>query len=70
MARGYDQIKKEKGGWFDHNSSHDHSLLILPLKCLQKSQLDAFSLYGIPTVVLNEDMPDDSDIWSICVLLI
>ena len=43
----------------------DVSLVIVPLKCLQKSQLKAFTRYQIPAVVINEDTPDDKELWKV-----
>ncbi|KAH8982329.1 hypothetical protein EDB92DRAFT_1776639, partial [Lactarius akahatsu] len=42
------------------------SLIILLLKCLQVTQESNFnSQYGIPAVVINEDMPREDVWWSV-----
>jgi len=43
----------------------DLSLVIVPLKRLQNAQLEAFMRYGIPSVVINEDTPNDSELWKV-----
>ena len=43
----------------------DISVLIVPLKRLQHSQLRAFASFGIPSVVINEDTPDDTELWTV-----
>jgi hypothetical protein len=42
------------------------SILIVPLKRLQYSQNEAFGRYGIPSVVINEDTPEDPELWKVC----
>jgi hypothetical protein len=44
----------------------DISLVIVPLKRLQRTQLEAFSRYHIPSVVINEDTPSDEILWKVC----
>jgi hypothetical protein len=44
----------------------DTSILIVPLKRLQDSHISAFTSYGIPSVVINEDTPDDPALWKVC----
>jgi|ERR1700722_3571872 len=41
------------------------SLVIVPLKRLQKSQLEAFAWYEIKAVVINEDTPDNKELWKV-----
>jgi hypothetical protein len=43
-------------------------ILVVPLKCLQHSQLEAFTSFGILTVIVNEDTPDDPDLWKVHLL--
>ena len=45
----------------------DICLLVVPLKRLQYSQLEAFLSYGIKAVVVNEDTPDDPELWQVFV---
>jgi hypothetical protein len=45
------------------------TLTLSPLKCLQMTQESDFNFcYGIPTVVINEDMPRDDVWWSVSLL--
>jgi ATP-dependent helicase YprA (DUF1998 family) len=41
------------------------SLVIVPLKRLQQTQAQAFTRYGISAVIINEDTPDDPQLWKV-----
>jgi len=43
----------------------EHAILIVPLKRLQQAQLDAFTVFGIRSVIVNEDTPDDPELWKV-----
>jgi replicative superfamily II helicase len=43
-------------------------ILVVPLKRLQHSQLEAFTSFGILTVIVNEDTPDDPNLWKVHLL--
>ncbi|KIM91510.1 hypothetical protein PILCRDRAFT_677 [Piloderma croceum F 1598] len=42
----------------------EHLILIVPLKRLQQAQLNAFTSFGIRFVIVNEDTPDDAELWK------
>jgi superfamily II DNA helicase RecQ len=41
------------------------SIVISPLKRLQAVQVLEFERYGIPTTAINEDTPDDAELWKV-----
>ncbi|KAJ7598279.1 P-loop containing nucleoside triphosphate hydrolase protein [Mycena floridula] len=44
---------------------HGFTLVLSPLKCLQSSQAeDLQSVYGLETMIVNEDTPRDSNLWN------
>jgi hypothetical protein len=44
---------------------NDKTVLIVPLKRLQASQNDAFTRFNIPSIIINEDTPDDPELWKV-----
>jgi hypothetical protein len=40
-------------------------VVVSPLKRLQTSQVAVFQKYGISAVAINEDTPNDSDLWKV-----
>ena len=42
------------------------SIIISPLKRLQAVQVVEFGRYGVRTVAINEDTPNDPSLWKVC----
>ena len=44
---------------------NDRFILIVPLKRLQKSQTAEFDMYGVTSVIINEDTPENPELWEV-----
>jgi superfamily II DNA helicase RecQ len=42
------------------------AIVVSPLKRLQAVQVLAFSRYHIKAIAINEDTPNDPDLWKVC----
>lgn len=42
------------------------SVVFSPLKRLQAVQVLTFEEYGIKSIAINEDTPNNSDLWKVC----
>jgi hypothetical protein len=45
------------------------AVVLSPLKRLQSVQVLIFEEYGIKAIAINEDTPNDSNLWKVCSLL-